>query len=178
MGCQAYWYVCLIGGHPYISLYIHMPLICPCIPPYTSMFPYTSLCFPMSWGFWDASVHLSDISVSVSTSVCHQFIMVIPVAQHHCGSLLYWTGGLQMYAQLHAVDFSFLCSVFIISQASAVCSGTSSLLTPVTMAPFSIGLPATSGQHDVGLPPLLTLRNLSLKCLFRPMPIMPWVLYR
>ena len=29
----------------------------------------------------------------------------------------------------------------------------------VTMAPSLMGLPVTSGQHDVVLPPLLTLRN-------------------
>ena len=66
---------------------------------------------------------------------------------------------------------SFLCSVFIISQASAttamittplvsvVCSGTSSILSMVNMAPFLIGLTVTSGQHDVVLPPLLTPRH-------------------
>ena len=65
----------------------------------------------------------------------------------------------------------FLCSVFIMSQASAsialttippvtvVCSSTSSLLTTVTMAPSLMGLPVTSGQHNVVLPQPLTLRN-------------------
>ena len=63
-----------------------------------------------------------------------------------------------------------LCSVFIMSQASAttavttappvsvVWSGTSSFLTTVIMAP-SVGLPATSGQHEMVLPPPLTLRD-------------------
>ena len=66
---------------------------------------------------------------------------------------------------------SFLCSLFITSQASTttamtttslftvVYSGMSSLLSMVTMAPSLMGLPATSGQHDVVPPPLLTLRN-------------------
>ena len=60
---------------------------------------------------------------------------------------------------------SFLCSVFIMSQASTtmtmtttplvivVCSSTSYLLSMVTMAPSLMGLPALSGQHDVVLPP-------------------------
>ena len=42
---------------------------------------------------------------------------------------------------------------------TVVCSGMSSLFTTVTMAPSLMGLPVTSGQHDVVLPPLLTLRN-------------------
>ena len=65
---------------------------------------------------------------------------------------------------------SFLCSVFIMSQASAttatsttppvtvVCSGTSSFLRTVTMVPTLIGQPVTSGQPDVVLPPLLMPR--------------------
>ena len=63
----------------------------------------------------------------------------------------------------------FLCSVFIMSQASAttartttppvtvVYSSMSSLLSAITMAPSLMGLPVTSG-HEV-LPPPLTLRN-------------------
>ena len=70
----------------------------------------------------------------------------------------------QMYAQLHAVDL--LCSVFIMSQASAtvamtttppvtaVWSGTWALLTTVTIAPSLMELPMTSGQHDMVLLPL------------------------
>ena len=42
---------------------------------------------------------------------------------------------------------------------TVVCSGTSSLLSMVTMAHSLIGLPATSGQHDVVLLPLLTPRH-------------------
>ena len=42
---------------------------------------------------------------------------------------------------------------------TVVCSGTSSLLTTVTMGPSLMGLPAMLGQHDVVLPPLLTLRD-------------------
>ena len=40
-----------------------------------------------------------------------------------------------------------------------VCSNTLSLLMTVTMVPILMGLPATSGQHDVVLPSLLILRD-------------------
>ena len=67
--------------------------------------------------------------------------------------------------------FSFLCSVFIVSQASTtmamttstpvtvLCSSTSSLLSTVTMAPSLIRPPVTTGQHDVLLPPPPTPRH-------------------
>ena len=42
---------------------------------------------------------------------------------------------------------------------TVVCSSTSSLLPTVTMVPSLMGLPLTSGQHDVGLLPPLTLGN-------------------
>ena len=47
------------------------------------------------------------------------------------------------------------------SQASAMsqASGTSSLLITITMAPSLMGLPVMSDQHDVGLPPPLTVRD-------------------
>ena len=66
---------------------------------------------------------------------------------------------------------SFLCSVFIMSQAATttvmatippvtvVYSGTLSLTSMVTMAPSLMGHPATLGQHDVVLPPPLTPRH-------------------
>ena len=66
---------------------------------------------------------------------------------------------------------SFLCSVFIIYQASTTmamtttplvtvgCSITSSLLSAVTIAPSLVGLPTASGQHDMVLPPPMTLKN-------------------
>ena len=40
-----------------------------------------------------------------------------------------------------------------------VWSGKSSVLSPVTMAPSLIGLPVTTGQHDVVLQPPPTLGN-------------------
>ena len=42
---------------------------------------------------------------------------------------------------------------------TVVSFGTLSLLSMVTMAPSLKGLPVTSGQHDVVLPPLLTPRH-------------------
>ena len=74
-----------------------------------------------------------------------------------------------MSAMLHAVVPFFV--VFIGSRASTtmamtttapvtvVSSGTSSDLSTITMAPSLMGLPVTSGQHDVVLPPPLTLRH-------------------
>ena len=69
------------------------------------------------------------------------------------------------------LTFSFLCSVFIISQVSAtmattitppvtiVCSIMSYLLKTVTITPSLMGILATSGQQDVVVPPQLILRN-------------------
>ena len=45
------------------------------------------------------------------------------------------------------------------SPVTIVCSGMSSLLITVTMASSLMGLPVTSGQHDVILPLALTPRN-------------------
>ena len=64
---------------------------------------------------------------------------------------------------------SFLCSVFIMSQASTtksistplvtvVCFSMSCLLSMVNMAPSLVGPSATSGQHDMALSPLLKPR--------------------
>ena len=90
-------------------------------------------------------------------------------APHHCGFLLYWTWCLWMSAMLHAVVPFFV--VFIMFKASTtmvmtttplvtvVSSGLSSLLTMVTIAPSLMGLPTTSGQHDVVLPPPLIPRH-------------------
>ena len=175
--------------------------------------PYVPICLmdlgasvhPICHGvFWGTSVHLLGISVSVSTSI----YLSVHNNQTSCSPLLwaasYCSGCLWMYAMLHAVDLFFSCSVFIMSQASTttaatttspmtvVCSSMSSLLSTVTMAPYMMGLPVTSGQHDVVLPLPLTPRNsgvllalplchssnLCLRCLFRLMPIMQWILYR
>ena len=47
---------------------------------------------------------------------------------------------------------------------TVVCSGTSSLLTTVAMIPSFMGLPATSGQHDVVLLPLRDLGGVVSPC--------------
>ena len=86
-----------------------------------------------------------------------------------------WTGGLWRYAQAICCRLilivPFLLSGFILCQASAtiaamttppvtvLCSSTLSHITTVTMAPTLKGPPATLGEHDVILPPLLILRD-------------------
>ena len=104
-------YICT----PSIHLYAPCTPVCPHTPctsvcsPYTICSPYVigtcgASVHPICLGvFWGLSVHLSGILVSVSTSTASQFITVRPVAPHHCGLLLYWTGCLWMSAMLHAV---------------------------------------------------------------------------
>ena len=207
--------VCLSDWGIHTPPYIHMPpvyLYAPYVntPPvhlYGSIYHMFSLCHgelrasihPICQGvFWGHQYICQEFLSLLVHPFAPQFITVIPVAPHHCGLLRYWTGCLWMYATFHAVAFPFLCSVFIMSQASTttartttppmtvLCSSTSSLLSTVTMAPSLMGLPVTSGQHDLVLPPPLTLRsldvllasplycssNLSHRCLFRLMPIM------
>ena len=126
---------CQLRGHPYapIHLYtsctfIHTLYVC---MPHTSVFPIPlyicmffyvphmswglgGICTPhVSWGLLGVSVHLTGISVSVSTSICSQFITVMPVAPHHCGLLLYWTGCLWLSAM--SCCHSFLCSFHYVS---------------------------------------------------------------
>ena len=119
--------------------------------------------------FWE---HQNIFQAFLCLSV-HPFALQFitqPVALHHCGSLLYWTGCLWMYAMLHAVDLFCPCSASFMSQASTttsmttthvtvVCSNTPSCLSAVTMAPSLMRLPAKSGQHNVVLPSLLTPKN-------------------
>ena len=79
-----------------------------------SLGPWGHLYIPYVMGL-GASVHLSAILCLSVHSFATQFITVMPVALHHCGLLLYWTGCLWMYAQLHAVDlfFSLLCFHYV-----------------------------------------------------------------
>ena len=198
-----------------IHLYACIDLYAPCMskqPPdicmsqYPSVHLYIFLCSPYVMGTLRASVHPTCLWIFRGHQyICqefwclsvhpfaHQLITVMPGAPHHCGLLLYWTGCLLMSAMLHSVVPFFV--VFIMSKASTtmatamtppvtvVSSGPSSLLT---MAPSLMGSPATSGQHDVVLPPPLTLTlwkccwpaATSMSCLFRLMPIMSWVLHR
>ena len=153
--------------HLHIALYI-------CMVPYTICSPYvmgtweTSV-HPICLGVRGASVHLSGIFVSVGTSIASQFMTVIPVALHHGGLLLYWTECLWMSTMLHAVVpllvvfplclKLLLLQLWLLLLKWLVCSGTSSLLSTVYMAPSLMGLPATSGQNDLFLLLPLTPRN-------------------
>ena len=153
--------------HPYspcTSVCPHTPCTSVC-PPYTICISVHPICLEI---FWGVSVHMSGISVSVSTSIC------LSVNKSHVSCtpslwlLPYWTGWLWMSAILLAVPFFV---AFIMSQASTtlatnttppvtvVSSGMSSLFSIVTMVPSLMGLPATSGQHEVVLPPPLTPRH-------------------
>ena len=109
--------ICLYAPHVQMPTYIQTPPNV-CMPTYL---PSTSVCPPYymfhkcHWNFggnlytpyvlgsFGASVHLSGISVSVSTSIASQFIIAIPVDPNDCGLLLYWTGCLGMSAMIHTV---------------------------------------------------------------------------
>ena len=111
MGCQAYWFVWLGDVHTSPCMAIH-----PCTfiyPPYTSMFPIChetmgACVHPICHGTLEGHLYIGT-SVRHFCVLVHpfapQFIMVILVAHYHCGSLLYWTGCLSMYTQLHVVLF-------------------------------------------------------------------------
>ena len=89
------------------------------------------------------SVHLSGISMSVSTPIASQAITVIPVVPHHCELLFYWTGYLWMSAML--LLWWLLCVLVHY------------LFSPqLPWLSSSMGLPVTSGQHDVFLLPPMT----------------------
>ena len=154
--------------------------ICPSIAPYTPVCPPYHM-FPchgdlggiftphLSWGLWGASVHLSGIPVSVCTSIflsIHKSYQLLPII---VGCFL---TGLDAYVCLLCVMLLFLTLwCLIMPQASTttgmtttlpvtgVCSGMSSLLSVVTMAPCLMGLSATSGWHDVVMQPPLTPRH-------------------
>ena len=188
-------YAPILPVHLYLSLY-HMCPIC-----HGDFGGH--LCTPYVWGLLGASVHVADISVSCQ---CMHCFSVHRSHTSCCPSL--WVASLLDWMPMDVCNAScccsFLCSIFIISQSSitmattatppmtVVHPDTSSLLSMVTMAPSLMGLPVTLGHHDVVLPPPLTLghleellalplchsSNLSLRCLFRLMPIMPRVLHR
>ena len=124
-GCQAYCYVCLMGASIYPPVWLYTPhtSVCSCIfvyPLYIHISPYIPVCSPYvtgTWGgistthmAWDFGGHwyISHTFLGLSVhSFVPQVITVIPVAPHHCGSLLKWTGCLCMYVTLHAVDLLF-----------------------------------------------------------------------
>ena len=158
LGCQESGYVCELGA---ICL-----SLCTSMSPHMSIHPHTSrghlyIYFSISSSiacqqlyscrpaipvdqhhFWSLAVsHMTGLGTYVFWT--QFFISVL---------LSVWTGCLQMYAQVMCCRLVlivlFLCRVFIMSQASAtittasvtvVCSGTSSLLITLTMAPTLMG---------------------------------------
>ena len=159
-----------IGGicMPPVHLYTTCTSIC---SPYTiCQWSCGSICMPnMSWSLFGGHQYICQTFVSVSTSIC---LSVHNSHTSHFPSL--WVASLLDWMPMDVCYVSCCCSflvVFIMSQASSttamtttplvtvVCSGTLCLLSMVTMVPSLIGIPATSGQHDVVLPPLLTSRH-------------------
>ena len=121
--------------HVHTPPYIHMPSILPCTSvcsPYTICFPYVmgtggASLHPICLGsLLGASVHLSSISVSVSTSTA---LLVHNSHTSCCPSL--WVTSLPDWIPLGlcyaSCCCSFLCSVFIMSQA---CTTMSTTTTP------------------------------------------------
>ena len=90
--------------------------------------------------FWGASVHLSGISVSVST-----YIFPLVHNSHTSCFPSLWVASLLDWMPMDACYASCCCLVMV------VYSSTSPLLSVVTMAPYLMGLPATSGQYDLVL---------------------------
>ena len=189
---------------PHTSIYPSMPPCTPVFSPCNTCSPYVmgfgasvhSICLGV---FWGASVHISGISMSVSTFICLSVHNSDPSCSPSlwAASLLDWMHMDVCYA---TCSYSFLCSVFMLCQASTTMPMTTT--PPVTVAcssmssplshyhgPSLMELPVTSGQHDVVLPPLVAPRhsggvlalllcccnNLCCRCLFRPMP---WVCCR
>ena len=135
-------------GHLYIPPYGHMlPYICtpphvclppvhPYVSPYAIMFPYIIGCgesvHPICHGVFWGHQYICQTFLCLSVNpFAPQLLKFIPVAPHHCQSLLQWTGCLWMCDMFHAVDLFFSCSVFIMSQAST--STTMTTTTPVTV---------------------------------------------
>ena len=124
-------------------------------------------------GCWGASVHLSGFWC----------LSIHPFDVHYASSCTFLV--------VHYVSVSTSTAMTTTPPVTVVSSGMSSL-SLVTMAPSLMGLPTMLGQHDVVLPPPLTPRcsggvlamplchisKLHLCCLFRLVPIMPWVLHR
>ena len=158
--CKAFWCVCQIGGHlcPHMSpLYVCMPHNMSVYPLYVCV-PHTSICPPIHHGDIGGHLYISQTLLCLLVHpFVYQFILVIPVAQHHCGSLavsfmagfstylfwvlfflLCWTRGLWMYAQATCcLLVLFLCSVFIMSQASATMATTTTPTVTVVCSSIS-----------------------------------------
>ena len=113
--------------------------------------------------FWGTSVHLSGILVSVGKSIC------LSVHNSHVSCspslwIVYLLDWMLMDVCCASCCCSYLCNFHYVSSfytmamattpvVTVVCSGTSSLLSMVTMVPSLMGLP---GQQDMALPPTLS----------------------
>ena len=114
--------------HPYAPIHPYTPCsLCPHTPeccPYV-MGTLGGFCVSqMSWGLLVVSVYLSEISVSVSTSVCpsvHKSYQLLPIIVGHFSTGLDAYGCILSFMLLTS---SFLCSVFIMSQGSATMATT------------------------------------------------------
>ena len=154
------------------------------------------------FGVLGTSTHLSGILVSVSASIC----LSVHNSHASCSPSL-WGAPLLDWMHLDvcyaSCCCSLLCSFHYVSSFyyhcynyyySSDCCVFWYIISSLSgyHPPSLVGLLATSDQHEVVLPPLLTPRhsgssdglalccssNLHLKCLFRLMPIMLWVLHR
>ena len=126
---------CQYRGYLYTPIHLYAP-INPCAPPYplyicmyVTPIPYIP---HMSWALGGICTSVRPFCVypSIHPVAC-QFITVIPVAPHHCGlpSL-----GLDAYGCMLCfmlLTCSFLCSVFIMSQASITKATTTTPLVTV-----------------------------------------------
>ena len=156
-----------LRGNPYAPIHLDAPHISKhppthLYPPYSPIHLYVSrgyLHMIWGWGIYTphifgalgASAHLSGILLSVSLSIVSKSVLLDWILLNVC------------YASCCC---TFLCSI-IMSQVSTTTAMTTTYLVTVvssgmlslsliTMAPSMMGLPATLGQRDVVLPPLLT----------------------
>ena len=156
--------------HSESPICLNAPQTSVCTPAHLYVFPIRygdSGCICTSHMFWGLGGHQHSVR---HFCVC-QYISCLSIPNSHssCSPSL-WVASLLDWIFMdisYAVVLFFV--VFIMSQASTmamvttplmtvVSSGTSSL-SVVTMAPSLMELPATSGQHDVVLPPPLTPRH-------------------
>ena len=109
---------------PYICMppYIYMPLHTPVhlyVPPIQYV-PHVSLdiggiCTPLCFGVFRGHQYICQAFLCLSVHpFASQLITVIPVAPHHCGLLLYWTGCLWIAAMLHAVVPFFVVAMLLL----------------------------------------------------------------
>ena len=148
-----------------------MPPICLCIPSYISMALHTSICSPYVMGTFGG--HLSDISVSVSTSICFSghnshtncspSLWVTCSLLHGRASVPFCSGycfscstGLEAYGCMlsfcyHSYNHYSSCECWVVWY----------FISPHNCyhGPLLDGASSISGRHNVVLLPLLTLRD-------------------